>query len=231
MLPCGRLQPALPSERTFPKLVRPEGVVYVHPSRGGLIVDGYFEDWKAQKLSGRSYGSKGRGEDNESPVYFNAASDGSHLYLAFQVTHPDQGGSNGVDYYSPVGKTLANGDRVQLVLKDEQGRFQQYVIATEAPGPVVARAQTVWNGISRVVRENRIRGAWREIPGGYQLELMMPLAMINGQFGFRVIHGRDESWNGSIAPEERPGALVLPDRSLTETLEYFLRTGNAPRSY
>ncbi len=194
----------------------PEGVVYVHPTRSGLIPDGYFEDWKAQNLSSRSYGRAGEDQGDKPPVTFNAASDGSNLYLAFLVK------SDGVVYYSPVGKTLANGDRVQLFLKDEKGLTREYIIVTEAPGPVVAKTETVWNGTSRIVRENRIRGAWREIPGGYQLELMMPLSMTGKYLGFLVINGKDESRVGSMAPGAEPGTLVLPDWQLAETLEYFL---------
>ena len=212
---------SLALRESFPEIVTPEGVIYVHPSKSVLIPDGYFEDWNAQNLPGRPYGLTPNSASSKPPVIFNAASDGSNLYFAFQINKPDTN-SEDIAYYSPVGKTLANGDRVQLTFTDGQGQSREYVIVTEAPGPVIARTETIWNGISRVVRENRIRGAWREIPGGYQLELMMPLSMVGKRLGFLVINGRNESWTGSMIPSAEPGALVLPNKQLAETLQHFL---------
>ncbi len=212
----------------LPAPVEADGSVYVQPMTGDLVMDGYFEDWLARGLTSRNY-------ESDSPigigpsVSFSSSTDDSSLYLAFSVK------SEKVVYYSPVGTPLKNGDRVQLSIGNgtSDKPSQLYTIVTEAPGPVVARTRNAWNGIRRVVRENRIRGYWRDIPGGYQLELMLPLSMIPQEsdtgarhFGFTVLSGSSEFWAGSVPPDFPasmvPGTLILPDNQLSASLQPFL---------
>ena len=217
----------------LPNPIDAEGAVYVQSVGPGLVMDGYFEDWLALDVSSQKYGSLGSeslGFENVEPVVqFSAATDETNLYLAFRVKNKS------VVYYSPVGVPLGNGDRVQLVLGEgtQESPSQLYTVITEAPGPVIARTQSEWNGINRIVRENRIRGYWRDIPEGYQLELMLPLSMIPHEddetglrFGFSVIAGGSGLWAGSVPPElpgnRSPGVLVLPDHQLSSALSPFL---------
>ena len=204
---------SLALRQELPEPVQAEGAVYVQPVGVDLVMDGYFEDWWAQSLTSRSY----KGDAVHPTVQFSAATDGSNLYLTFLVQQEKP------SYYNPVGVPLKNGDRVQLSMSSEDNKkIQTYTVATEAPGQVVARFVESWNGISRVRRENRIRGAWRELPEGYQLELMMPLAMAGKKFGFTVVSGATAQWTGSVGPNDEPGELILPDHHLSRVLEVFL---------
>ncbi|WP_281645728.1 ATP-binding protein [Parendozoicomonas sp. Alg238-R29] len=207
---------SLSQRQLLPQPVEAKGAVYVQPVGVDLVMDGYFEDWQAQNLTSRIYIEDGSEAGNMNPaVQFSAATDSANLYLAFKVTEDK------TVHYNPVGVPLKNGDRVQLFVR-EDNRMERYTIVTEAPGQVVARTVRPWNSINRIVRENRIRGVWRDIHGGYQLELVMPLAMAGEQLGFTVISGATEYWAGSVGPGEEPGALILPDRHLSRTLEVFL---------
>ena len=212
----------------LPVPVDAEGSVYVQPVSSGLVMDGYFEDWLARRVSSRVYESDSAIGAGPS-VLFSSGTDDTSLYLAFMVRTPD------VVYYNPVGTPFKNGDRIQLSIGGgSSGQPSQlYTIVTEAPGPVVARTHNAWNGIKRVVRENRIRGYWRDIPGGYQLELMLPLSMIpqspdagGRRFGFTVLSGNSEFWAGSVPPDlsgnMAPGMLILPDNQLSDSLQPFL---------
>ena len=212
----------------LPEPVQAEGAVYVQSVGVDLVMDGYFEDWWAQSLSSRSYkgdsykggsykGGSYKGDGVHPAVQFSASTDGNNLYLMFLVQQEKP------LYYNPVGVPLKNGDRVQLSISSENNaKVQTYTVATEAPGQVVARYMENWNGMSRVRRENRIRGSWRELPKGYQLELMMPLTMAGKNFGFTVVSGATEQWTGSVGPNDEPGELILPDNHLSRVLEVYL---------
>ncbi|MTI13537.1 ATP-binding protein [Sansalvadorimonas verongulae] len=199
----------------LPEPVQAQGAVYVQPVGVDLVMDGYFEDWQAQQLTSRRYS-----DDGDPRVQFSAATDGTNFYLAFRIAQ------SRTTYYNPVGVPLKNGDRVQLSV-EEGSNVQHYTVVTEAPGQVVARFIQHWNGINRVVRENRIRGVWRDTPEGYQLELMMPLAMAGKRFGFRVVSGATEQWVGSTGSNEETvddelGQLILPNQHLSRVLDVFL---------
>ncbi len=193
-----------------------------------LMLDGYDEDWQAQGMTGQEVESaSGRNNPFGPEVNFKAATDGKMLYLFWKVTDEN------IVYHNPSLPSLNNGDRLLLKRHDENGQVITYTIATEAPGPVLARYIRTVNGRDRVQRENLIRGVWRDTPTGYQLELAMPLAMAKAGLGFSVIDavraadGRlSEQWTGTVAPEDsKTGPLITPDLQLREALSAFVKPG------
>ncbi len=202
--------------------------VYAWRLESPLMLDGYDEDWLAQGMTGQQIEHSSERNNALGPdVTFKAATDDKTLYLFWNITDEN------IVYHNPSLPSLNNGDRLLLKLQDESGQVITYTIATEAPGPVLARYIRTVNGRERVQRENLIRGVWRDTPTGYQLELAMPLAMAKAGLGFSVIDatrtadGRlSEKWTGTVAPGDRKtGPLITPDLQLSETLTAFLKPG------
>ena len=193
----------------LPQPVKAEGAIYVQALGSHLVADGYMDDWASNNLVPRHLRLV-----NPHPidVSYTAATDNSSLFLTFSIKK-----SSPVVYYNPVKATLKNGDRIVLAIAGNP-----YTIVTEAPGRVVARTFNTWNGIERVVRENRIRGHWRDTSDGYQLELKLPLDMVAGTLGFTVVSGHSGVQLSSFDPVTGPGALILPSPSLLKTLKAFL---------
>lgn len=202
--------------------------VYAWRLESPLMLDGYDEDWLAQGMTGQQIEHSSERNNALGPdVTFKAATDDKTLYLFWNITDEN------IVYHNPSLPSLNNGDCLLLKLQDESGQVITYTIATEAPGPVLARYIRTVNGRERVQRENLIRGVWRDTPTGYQLELAMPLAMAKAGLGFSVIDatrtadGRlSEKWTGTVAPGDRKtGPLITPDLQLRETLTAFLKPG------
>ncbi|GAA4649982.1 proteobacterial dedicated sortase system histidine kinase [Kistimonas scapharcae] len=202
--------------------------VYAWRLESPLMLDGYEEDWQAQGVTGQRVDSpSGINIPFGLEVNFKAATDDETLYLFWKVADEN------IVYHNPSLPSLNNGDRLLLKLQDESGQVITYTIATEAPGPVLARYIRTVNGRKRVQRENLIRGFWRDTPAGYQLELAMPLLMAKAGVGFSVINAAQmadgslsEQWTGTVAPaEQRTGPLITPDLELREALSAFLKPG------
>ncbi|CAM3774835.1 ATP-binding protein [Parendozoicomonas haliclonae] len=208
----------------LPESINGNGSVYVQPVSSPLLIDGYFEDWKARDLTSRPYADAGH-PDFSARVF--TAIHSSTLYLAFQVH------TGNVVYFAPQGSHQFSSDRIELLTGSAvpDKAVQRYSITTEAPGPVVPRLITNISS-QPTFRENRIRGYWRDIPDGYQLELAIPISLLpvsdDGfrHFGFRILDGTGKGVISSFASQPTvntlPGVLVLPDEPLTQALEPFL---------
>ena len=202
--------------------------VYAWRLESPLMLDGYDEDWQAQGMTGQQVDSHyGMNNPLGPEVNFKAATDDKTLYLFWKVTDEN------IVYHNPSLPSLNNGDRLLLKLHNESGQVITYTIATEAPGPVLARYVRTVNGRDRVQRENLIRGVWRDTPTGYQLELAIPLPMAKAGLGFSVIDAArtadgsvSEQWTGTVAPtDQRTGPLITPNLQLREALSAFLKPG------
>ena len=144
--------------------------LYAHPVDQPVIVDGYGDGWEEIE----SVPFRSSADAAPLAVTYQAVTRGEYLYLLFKVEDPM------VIYHNPGLSPEPNGDR--LVLRTWQnGRRQEYVIATAAPGKV--RAQP-GNRRQRGADAGRIRGNWQDAVGGYTLELEIPLAFTGGRLGF-----------------------------------------------
>src|SRR5690606_17419963 len=82
--------------------------------------------------------------------------------------------------------------------------------------------------ITRYVREHRIKGAWQERSGGYQVEVQLPLALTHGYLSLAVINQIPDSdgsntgvWLGAISSADAPKPLVTQNAVLAEALNVF----------
>ena len=193
--------------------------IYAHPADQVLIVDGYDDGW--EEIPSVRLDS----EPAAAPlsVTYQAATRGDSLYLMLRVRDPE------VIFHNPGLSAEPNGDR--LVLRTWQnGRRQEYVIATAAPGSV--RAFPV-GPLQRGFDAGRIHGFWQDAAGGFTLELEIPLAYIGGQLGFYLVNvgqrpgGKFETL-GNISPLDTaaPPWLIYSPAALQQTLAPFSHQGS-----
>jgi two-component system, OmpR family, sensor histidine kinase ChvG len=148
--------------------------IYALPSEQFISVDGYadgWEDFPEYTLSN---------PDLASPLSlrYRALTRGKSLFLLIKVNDPE------VIYHNPGLSREPNGDRLMLRTWQE-GRRQEYVIATAAPGSVSARAS---GRRTRGIDPGRIQGYWQDAQGGYTLEIEIPLSYTGERLGFYVIN-------------------------------------------
>ena len=155
-----------------------DGGLYAWPSDEPIIVDGYAEGWNPEL-------TRQLRSDSGVTLAYQGATRGGRLYLLLQV------GDNDVVFHNPGISREPNGDRV-LLATWKQGRRQDYVISTAAPGRIRGQyASRILPGTDA----NSIKGFWQDTPDGYTVELEMPMAMIGERLGFYAIdvNGRDGS--------------------------------------
>jgi dedicated sortase system histidine kinase len=134
-----------------------------------------------------------------------------------------------VIFHNPGLSAEPNGDR--LVLRTwKNGRRQEYVIATAAPGSV--RAYPL-GPLQPGFDAGRIHGFWQDAAGGFTLELEIPLAYTGGRLGFYLVNvgqrpgGRFETL-GNIGPLDTaaPPWLIYSPAPLQQTLAPFSHQGS-----
>jgi two-component system sensor histidine kinase ChvG len=188
------------------------------------LVEGYSEDWARDPATWAWYQKDAAHRFGVLTGVFERV-----LYVLVEVrdAHPvfDAPGASPLD---PHG----TGDRVWLGFQDPQGTERQVFIAATGPGTVTARyVETGEYGQQLAQLEPRIRGAWQLAPGGYRVELRVPLSMIGTGFGVliddRDARGATPVSYGSLRPDDLHtiGHLIVASPDLTSYLAQFSQPG------
>ena len=121
------------------------------------ILDGYIDEWPESEQNLVFESAIG-----ELKLSVLAGRYGNRLYLAMQVTDPGE-----IQATTFNAGTAEPDERAGIVLYLQSSRSQHgFMIATEAPGPLVVTSQ----GVSG----SRLEAAWIDSAGGYQLEVSLP---------------------------------------------------------
>ena len=193
--------------------------IYAWPMEQPLILDGYGDGW--EEIPGQRLEA---GSDSMAlALDYQAVTRNGYLYLLLKVEDP------ALIYHNPGLSAEPNGDRV--VLRTWQnGRRQEYVIATAAPGKVYGRPAS---RRQRGTDARRIRGYWQDAVGGYTLELEIPLAFTGGRLGFYLANvggrtggGTQTLGNINAIETEAPPWLIYSPQALQKALAPFRHQGS-----
>lgn len=215
-----------------PGALRAAGHIYVRPLETPVQVDGYADDWRLyaeralalQPIEAKTGAGPGRGETR---ARYRLGTHGTDLYALFEVVDDRR-------VYRHPQRSLEHADHLRIGLLDPQGRFRRYRLATIAPGWVGAWRLPEGPGQSQgPVAEPRIRGEWQETPGGYTVELRIPVAMIGRRLAFAVADVDDPDAGGPVTVlattdterAEALGTIVIPDPAVDASLRRFERPG------
>jgi two-component system, OmpR family, sensor histidine kinase ChvG len=194
--------------------------IYAVPAPRRIAVDGYADGW--EEVDTIQFQDPGQ----SMPISAQARAVTRHglLYLMLEVQDPE------VIYHNPGLSREPNGDRLVLRLWQE-GRRQEYVIATAAPGSVRAKAAS---RRKRGADPGRIRGYWQDARGGYNLELEIPLSYTGGRLGFYVVNASATAGSpfetlGNVSPLETssPPWLIYSPAPLQAALAPFSNQGRS----
>jgi two-component system sensor histidine kinase ChvG len=186
-------------------------------------IDGYPDDWPHEPGAWRHYGTGAHHFRVLTGVYARM------LYVLLEVHDPhlifDAPGANPLD-------SSALGDRVWIGYEDPQGAQRQVFLALTGPGPIIARRiEAEEYGEERAVEDPRIVGALQPHPGGYDLELALPLSLVGSQFGVEVDdrdqRGASPLSYGTLRSDDLRtlGNLIVSSPSLTPYLAQFMQPG------
>ncbi|HEX9585374.1 MAG TPA: proteobacterial dedicated sortase system histidine kinase, partial [Gammaproteobacteria bacterium] len=198
--------------------------IFVHPLAHAMQMDGYLSDWREyrDRLEPIPYGQGAAGFS----ARYLVGTHGDYLYALIEVTDPR------VDYRRPAFTSARLGDQLAIRLGSPEGAPRQYRIA-----PISAGWASVYAVISGRVdaplrrREPRIWAQWQPVPGGYTVEMRIPLTLAGRRMGIDVIDidpgnsvaaGRLSTVRGGT--ESPPGKLVFSSPEIDGIIQNLGRT-------
>lgn len=198
--------------------------IFVHPLAHAMQMDGYFSDWHEyrDRLEAVPYGQAAPGFS----ARYLAGANGDYLYALIEVTDPR------VDYRRLEYTSASPGDQLDIHLGALEGERRRYRIAPISPGWVSVYAITSARPdtpLSR--REPRIWAQWQPSPGGYTVEMRIPLALAGRRMGIDVfdIDPGNRAAGGHLStlragPETPPGKLVFSSPEIDGIIQSLGRT-------
>lgn len=201
--------------------------IYVRPLRSAIQLDGYTDDWSIYEGSFHSLGETQN--SNDLSVNYRLGVWNDFLYLLLQVK------DDKVVYRQPNSLRADKSDHLRIGIQDQQGQFKRYHLATISPGWINAYVMpTNPKKHLPLSSEFRIKGEWQDMPGGYNIELRIPVEMIGDKLSFAIadvddpVKGKIENILASANTErvEALGSIVIP----TAGMEALLQRLQKPQS-
>jgi len=186
-------------------------------------IDGYPDDWPRAPTAWRYYGTAPHQLGILTGIYDRM------LYVLLHVRDPhlvfDAPGADPLD-------SSALGERVWIGYEDPDGTQEQVFLALTGAGPIIARRVEAGEyGEETAVEDPRIVGALQPAPGGYDIEIAMPLSMVGAQFGVllddRDHRGATPLSYGTLRSDDlhTQGRLIVASPTLTPYLAQFMQPG------
>ena len=168
--------------------------VYAFKLPAPIILDGYFDDWRAVSQPTIPLDDAKNGFSTR----YLAGINGNRFYLFISVA------SKNTSYRNPSKRELTNNDHLLLKLTTNNGAISDIIASPIAPGPLDLLSRS---GSRHFVKDSSLRGYWQDTHNGYQIELEIPLSRVQQGLGFSIIKPSSTSseglWSGITPPEEQ----------------------------
>lgn len=114
-----------------------------------------------------------------------------------------------VVYRSEESLSVHRNDFLQISLVTREGDFRRYVVSPRGPEFLYAyEVGEDLRDIAALRHEESISGQWYEVPGGYEIELRLPLTMLGDKLGFAIYDVDD--------PERRTVSSVVATSNVND---------------
>jgi len=198
-----------------------ENSLFIQKLQTPIQLDGYTDDW----LDYLDWSKVYQEENSELSYKLILGQIGNDLQILLQVQDPH------ATYLKPNSETILNSDHVELVIADEYSVKRRYYFATSAPGRFNPfQIDTVideWYEKKEHVRHvTNISAEWQQTETGYNLEISLPLYLVNERLGF-VVRSIGDSGNGDVESSvgtagaytsNMPGRLLKPSSEIESVI-------------
>ena len=155
-------------------------LLYARTLAKPIMLDGKLDDWRAQDVREGLY------RDETNPAFSFSQQAGKYdqfLYLAFDVKDA------GVEWLNDKETLLDQTDHLQIVLGLGNGGVLKFKLAlVKAPQVRAFRVTGSSEETETLLADSRIEAAWRATKAGYQMEVKIPLELLQGKLGFSVVN-------------------------------------------
>jgi two-component system sensor histidine kinase ChvG len=198
-----------------------EHSLFIQKLQTPIQLDGYTDDWLDYLAWSKVYKQEDTEDEKDELSYkLILGQQGNNLQILLQVQDPR------VSYQKPNDDVILNSDHLELVIADEYSVKRRYYFATSAPGRFNPfQIDTVideWYEEKQHVRHvTNISAEWQQTETGYNLEISLPLYLLNERLGFVV---RSIEGSGSEMVETSVGTAgaytsIMPGRLLKPSSE------------
>ena len=210
------LQPLTNSNQTQGATI--ESTIYAHPLVTPPTIDGYRDDWSSAAETVRRLGSVAE---------YWAGLHERTVYVFLSVTDEDL-------VYQSAPTKMPYGDRVLLLPGGEQDGW----LLLHSSGPGTVRSQRTREPLFAPTAqyEDRVTGYWRATASGYDVEVRLPLDVVQGRLGLAVIdvdHAAEQGTGGAAFEVSLhnlgPGAFIYRPQHLDALGGQFVQPGRRMR--
>ncbi len=203
-----------------------EHSLFIQKLQTPIQLDGYTDDWLDYLAWSKVYQEENE-KDKKAQLSFKLilGQQGNNLQILLQVQDPR------VSYQKPNDDVILNSDHVELVIADEYSVKRRYYFATSAPGRFNPfQIDTVideWYEEKEHVRHvTNISAEWQQTETGYNLEISLPLYLLNERLGFVVRSIEDSGGDmvessvgtASAYTSIMPGRLLKPSSDIERVI-------------
>ncbi|ROS01883.1 dedicated sortase system histidine kinase [Sinobacterium caligoides] len=179
--------------------------LYLHRRDHPNIIDGYDEDWLQPAQVFHSHDNPELSMRYRGSIYQQSVA----LFIEVRGSQSQ--------YFNPTLSALDNGDRLVLIT----GNDRRYVINSSSPGDVHGR---YWQA-GHVNDQDDIYGRWIDTQHGFNIELTLPLALLQQKLGLLLIDEQSDGRQYQLGnvTQHSPTAprIIYPLSTLIETLNIF----------
>lgn len=210
--------------------------LFIHRLDTPIQIDGYSEDWINYLDWADIYPAPEPQASEKSPRSFYKlilAQDDQYLYALLQV-HDDR-----IIYHQPVSEQTIDSDYVEMVLGNDYQVKERYYFLPSAPGrfnPVqIEDIPGEWESREYIRYITNIAAELQPAADGYNLELSVPLHLVQERMGFIVgdVDRQDagdainKTGTAGADTENRPGRVITPSNRITRIISRY--SGDAGR--
>lgn len=204
----------------------PDKSLFIHSLDSPIQIDGYTDDWINYLDWMDSYRAVSGADDQGPSFKLILGQREQYLYVLLQVR------DDKLVYHQPSSERTADSDHVQLVIGDDYQVSDQYYFAPAAPGRFnpyqIQYVFDEWGDVEyKYIRYiTNIAAEWQPAENGYNLEIALPLYMINQRMGFIVSDVDSQGARaaikrtGTAGPDTKksPGRLVKPSNKIVKMI-------------
>ncbi|MEE9575661.1 MAG: histidine kinase dimerization/phospho-acceptor domain-containing protein, partial [Gammaproteobacteria bacterium] len=203
-----------------------ENSLFIQKLQTPIQLDGYTDDWLDYLGWSKVYQNENtKGEKSKLSYKLILGQTGNNLKILLQVQDPS------VTYQKPDSETILNSDHVELVIADEYSVKRRYYFTTSAPGrfnpfQIDTMIDEWYERREHVRYVTNIIAEWQQTELGYNLEISLPLYLLNERLGF-IVRSIEVSENGMVessvgsagsGTSTMPGRLIKPSGEIEKVI-------------
>lgn len=208
------------------------GDLYLFALPRAVEVDGAASDWPATIMPREFHAPvTDQTTTNSNTLRVRLGQHGAYLYALLEISDP------AVHYRADNIQVVETADHVEFALTTPEGEFRRYAVSPQRPGAGTAHELQFSEGKLSLFRaESRIRSVWREISGGYTVELMLPMSLVGEHLSFAAANVAEaeagvSAWINTSTVERRDGMgrLLMPSPEIQQVIQGLARAASRIR--